>query len=162
MSAIAPYREATVPATERCFKLEMRPFAWKARMWRAFDDSVQPMVRLDTSLSVRDLDSRDLRDLLTPFSLSLQRLAIYLERGAGAPLPLPWSIGWMAIERERSVAFLHRVLEDPVGRMVAGLFRAGESRADVTLSVSAYEITRDHVKFAIRDYDIGTGADFPR
>ncbi len=162
MSAIAPYRDAAVPASDRCFKVEFKPFAWKARMWRAFDDTVQPMVRLDCALPVRDIENRDLRDLLTPFSLSLQRMPVYLERGAGAPLPLTWSMGWVFVEREKAYAFLHRVLDDPVGRLVAGLFRAGEARADVTLSLSPYEITRDRVKFAVRDYDIGTGADFAR
>ena len=159
MSAIHPYRDAAVPASEHCFKLELRPQAWKARMWRAFDDSVQPMVRLDTALNLRDIE---LRDLLAPFSVSLARIAIYLERGAGAPLPLPWSVGWLAFERDKTVGFLHRVLDDPVGILVASLFRAGESRADVTLSASPYEIGRERVVFALRDYDIGTGADFAR
>jgi hypothetical protein len=160
--SVAPYRDQTVPATERCFKLELRPVAWKARMWRAFDDSVQPMVRLDATLALRDIQHRDLRDLLTPFAPSLHRVAVYLERGAAAPLPLPWSIGRLAVDRDLTVAFLHRVLDDPVGILVASLFRASESRADVTLSLSPYEIGRDRVVFALRDYDFGTGADFAR
>ena len=162
MSAVAPYREAAAPATDHCFKLELKPTAWKARMWRAFDDSVTPMVRLDSEVVLRDIDNRDLRDLLTPFAAALHRLPVYLERGAGNPLPLSWSVGWLAIEHERPCAFLHRVLDDPVGILVASLFRAGESRADVTLSLSPYDLGRDRVVFAIRDYDIGTGADFAR
>ena len=48
-------------------------------------------------------------------------------------------MGWLAFERDKTVAFLHRVLDDPVGILVASLFRAGESRADVTLSISPYD-----------------------
>ena len=159
---IKPYRGAEVPASEHCFKLELRPVGWKARIWRSFDDTVQPMVRLDASLSPRDVDNRDLRDLLEPFSTPLQHIAVYLERGAAAPLQFPWSIGWLSVEREKSVAFLHRVLDDPLGAMVASLFRARESRADVTLSVSPYEVGRERVVLAVRDYDLGVGSDFAR
>ncbi len=159
---IKPYRDAGVPASDRCFKVELKPFAWKARIWRAFDDSVQPMVRLDASLSPRDIDNHELRDLLEPFSMALQRIAVYLERGAGAPLPLAWSIGWLSVERDKSVAFLHRVLDDPLGVMVAGFLPVRESRAEVVLSLSPYEIGRERLVFAVRDYDFGTGADFGR
>ena len=162
MSAIAPYRDAAVPASDRCFKLELKPSDWKVRMWRAFDNSVTPMVRLDAELRPQDIENHDLRDLLTPFAVGLHRVPIYLERGAAAPLPLAWSMGRLTIEREHPCVFLHRVLDDPVGMLLSGLFRAGEARADVTLSLSPYEIGRDRIEFAVRDYDIGAGADFSR
>ncbi len=154
---IKPYREAAVPASERCFKVELKPFGWKARIWRAFDDTVQPMLRLDASLNPRDMDDRELRELLTPFSTSLQRITVYLERGAGAPLPLPWSVGWLSAEPDKSVAFLHRVLDDPAGVMVASFLPLRESRVDIVLFLSPYEVGRDRLVFAVRDYDFGTG-----
>jgi hypothetical protein len=159
---IKPYRGAEVPASEHCFKLELKPSGWKARIWRSFDDSVQPMVRLEASLHPRDIENRDHRDLLDPFSASLQHISVYLERGAGAPLPVPWSIGRLSVERDKSVGFLHRVLDDPIGVMVASLFRVRDSRADVTLSVSPWDVSRDRLVFAIRDYDLGVGSDFAR
>ena len=160
--SVQVYREAVVPPVERCFKLSVRPVAWKARLWRAFDDTATVMLRLDAALHLGDIAARPLRDLLEPFTPALASLAIYLERGARAPLPLAWSVGWLSADREHAVAFLHRVVDDPFGNELATLFRAGDARADVTLSMAPYELSADRVVFAVRDYDIGTGADFAR
>ncbi len=51
------------------------------------------------------------------------------------------------------------MLDDPWGNVLATLFRAGEFRADVMLSLVPYEVTQGRVVFAVRDYDIGVGAD---
>jgi hypothetical protein len=48
---IEPYREAVAPRNEICFNLVLKPIGWKARMWRAFDNSVTLMLRLDTPLA---------------------------------------------------------------------------------------------------------------
>jgi len=162
VSAITPYRDTAVPPTERCFPLVLTPVDWKVRMWRAFDNSVTTMVRLNAEVRPQDIDNFDLRELLTPFAVGLHRMPIYLQRGTAAALPLPWSMGRLTIERERPCAFLHRVLDDPIGMLLAGLFRAGETQADVTLSILPYDIGSERIEFAVRDYDIGAGADFSR
>jgi hypothetical protein len=160
--SVTPWTSADAPPKELSFKLELRPATWKARMWRSSGDFVQPMMRLDVPLRLSDVVDRTLRDLFAPFQAGLSELRVYLERGAGAPLPVAWSIGWLLLDHKRPACFLHRVLDDSWGNIMATLFRAGESRADLTLSVVPYEIGRDSVKFGIRDYDIGTGADFAR
>ncbi|MBI3436733.1 MAG: hypothetical protein HY056_16910 [Proteobacteria bacterium] len=156
------YAGTQVPASERCFKLELKPMAWKARLWRAFDDSTMPMLRLDAPLTLRGLAGDPLHGLLQPFERSLRTLAIYLERGAGAPLPLAWSVGNVRIDHERAVVWLHRVLDDPFGQLLGTLFRPGEAMADVTLSMSLYERSGERIVFALRDYDIGFGGGFVR
>jgi hypothetical protein len=75
---------------------------------------------------------------------------------------MAWSVGRIGVDRERTTVWLHRFLDDPFGPVLATLFRAGDARADVTLAVVPYEIDRDHLTFAVRDYDIGAGADFAR
>ena len=129
-------------------------------MWRSTGDFVQPMLRLDMPLTLADIDDAMLHGLFQPFEAELGALQVYLERGAGAPLPVPWSIGWLTLDGKKPVCFLHRVLDDPWGNVLATLFRAGESRADVMLSLVPYEVTQERVVFAVRDYDIGVGADF--
>jgi len=54
------------PPSDRCFKLVAKPPAWKARMWPAFDQGVQPTLRLDRPISRNDIESPVLRDLLMP------------------------------------------------------------------------------------------------
>jgi hypothetical protein len=157
------WKSSGEPPKELSFKLELRPSAWKARMWRSSGDFVQPMMRLDASLRLMDIEDHSLRELFTPFQGGLNDIHVFLERGAGAPLPLSWSIGWLELDQTRRPAcFLHRVLDDSWGNVLATLFRAGESRADVTLSIVPYDISRQRVMFAVRDYDIGTGADLAR
>ena len=46
--------------------------------------------------------------------------------------------------------------------MLATLVGAGGRHSDVTLSLSPYEIGHDRVVFAMRDYDIGFGAEIGR
>lgn len=162
MKAPKVWQRAEAPPSERCLKLVLRPHGWKARLWRAFDGSVMPMMRLDIQLALHEVENLTLRDLLTPFAASLRNLPLYLERGASVALPVAWSVGRLSIERDSSSGFLHHVLDDPFGRVLATLFRTGDTRADVTLSLSPYEIGRDRLVFAMRDYDIGTGADFGR
>lgn len=162
MSAPEEWRHAEAPPSERCFKLVLRPHAWKARLWRASDGGVLPMLRLDVQLVVRDIEDETLRESLNPYLSSLRDFRVYLERGASVPLPLAWSVGRLTCERDQSTVFLHRVLDDPFGAVLATLFRAGDTRADVTLSLSPYEIGRERLIFALADYDIGTGADFRR
>ena len=156
---IEPYRESVAPEKDRCFTFVLKPIAWKARMWRAFDNSVTTMMRLDCPLGQHDLVGSPAEDLLLPFVPALRTTAVYLERGASVPLPLPWSVGRVGIDHSHSVVFLHRVLDDPFGNVLATLFRAAESRADVTLFLALYEAAADKLIFAVRDYDIGVGAD---
>ena len=118
-------------------KLELRPANWKARLWRAFDDSTMSMLRLAAPLELVDVADHDLNQLLAPFRSTLRGLDVYLERGAGSPLPLPWSVGWLAVDAKRPVAFLHRVLDDPFGNLLATLFREREVGSDLSLVLSA-------------------------
>jgi hypothetical protein len=155
------WQSADLPPNERSFKLELKPSGWKGRLWRSAADYVQPMLRLDVPLRLIDVTDRTLHELFAPFQSALRNFDLYLERGAAAPLPVAWSIGRMVIESERAFCFLHRVLDDPWGNVLATLFRA-DSHADVTLSVVPYEVAGDRLVFGIRDYDIGTGADFRR
>jgi hypothetical protein len=156
------WQKAEVPPSDRCFKLVARPRAWKARMWRAFDDSVTPMLRLDCPVSPGDIESPALRDLLLPFLTALRACRIYLEHGTHTALPLSWSVGRLSVEREHCTAFLHRVIDHPFGAVLATLVGAGGRDSDVTLSLCPYEIGRDRVIFAVRDYDIGLGAGIDR
>jgi hypothetical protein len=160
MPALEPYRETTAPPESRCLRLVLKPIGWKARMWRAFDNSVTIMMRLDTPLELHDLDA-DGRALFEPFRPSLRGLKIYLERGASVPIPnLPWSIGRITFQREHSSGFLHRVLDDPFGMTMTTMFRTAETLADLTLLLALYESQPDALTFAVRDYDIGVGAEF--
>jgi len=156
------YRGATPPSADHAYKLVLRPYAWKARMWRASDDSVQPMLRLDVQLSVQEVERAELRDLLMPFLPALREIRLYLQRGSATALPVSWSVGRFSVEHDSATAFLHRVLDDPFGPVLAAVLPAGGARADVTLSLSPYEIGRDRLVFAMTDYDIGAGADFGR
>jgi hypothetical protein len=153
------YRDAAPPPDRESLKLVLTPKAWKARLWRAFDDSTTALLRLDAPLNPRDVADLRLREAVTPFAAGLAKLDVYLERGASVPLPLAWSVGHAMIERDRAVVWLHRVLDDPFGLILATLFR-GETKADLTLGVVAYEASRDRLTLAIRDYDLGLGADF--
>jgi hypothetical protein len=159
---IDPYREAVPPGDEHCFRLTLKPIGWKARIWRAFDDSVTVLLRLDTPLDPQDLAEDGARELLSSFRPSLRNLIVYLQRGSDAALPLSWSVGRISINHESSCAFLHRVLDDPFGIGLATMFRAAETQADVTLQVALYEANADKLIFAVRDYDIGVGAEFLR
>ena len=162
MRGIEVWQKPEVPPNELCFKLVVRPRAWKARMWRAFDGSVQPMLRLDCEIALREIDSASLRDLLMPFLAALRDCKVYLEQGARTALPLAWSVGRLSVERGGCSAFLHHVLDDSFGAVLATLFSADGRNTDVTLSLSPYEIGRERIVFAMRDYDIGTGAEFSR
>ncbi len=159
MSTVDVWTSVDAPPNERSHRLGLRPAGWKARMWRSTGDFVQPMLRLDVPLMLTDIDDDMLHGLFQPFEARLGTLQLYLERGAGSPLPVPWSIGWLTLDDKKPVCFLHRVLDDPWGNVLATLFRAGESRADVMLSLVPYEVTQGRVVFAVRDYDIGVGAD---
>jgi hypothetical protein len=159
---IEPYREAVAPRNEICFNLVLKPIGWKARMWRAFDNSVTLMLRLDTPLDLRQMADKPGHDLLARFQPSLRGLVIYLERGASVPLPLSWSVGRITVEHDRSSGFLHRVLDDPFGMAMATMFRPAETQADLTLTLALYEAHPDKLTFAVRDYDIGVGAEFLR
>ncbi len=156
------YRDNVAPPSERCQKLVLRPSGFKARLWRAFDDSVQVLLRLDVPLRPHDIEDHALRDLMAGFPGAFGRVGIYLQRGSATALPMPWSVGRLTVERDSVTGFLHRFLDDPFGGTLATLFRAGDARADVTLSLSAYEISRERLVFAVRDYDVGAGADFGR
>jgi hypothetical protein len=160
--SIELYREAAAPPNERCFPFVLKPIGWKARIWRAFDNSVTVMLRLDTPVNMRELAGKPGADLLLPFQASLRSLVVYLERGASVPLPLSWSVGRFTAERDRSSIFLHRVLDDPFGAAIATMFRAAETQADLTLSLALYEAQSDRLVFAVRDYDIGVGSEFLR
>jgi hypothetical protein len=159
---IEPYREASAPGKEYCFALTVKPIGWKARIWRAFDDSVTVMLRLDAPLDTDEIADEAARELLTPFRPSLRNLIMYLQRGSQAPLPLSWSVGRVSIDHEHSCVFLHRVLDDPFGIALATMFRAAETHADVTIQVALYEAKADGLILAVRDYDIGVGAEFLR
>jgi hypothetical protein len=159
---IEPYREAVAPPNERCFNLVLKPIGWKARMWRAFDNSVTLMLRLDTPLDLHKVAGKPGYDLLSRFQPSLRSLVIYLERGASAPLPVSWSMGRITVEHDRSSGFLHRVLDDPFGVAMATMFRPAETQSDLTLTLALYEEHPDKLIFAVRDYDIGVGAEFLR
>jgi hypothetical protein len=159
---IEPYREAVAPPLDRCIVVALKPIGWKARMWRAFDNSVTLMMRLDCPLDLRDLAGKPGHDLLMPFQASLRNLVCYCERGAAAPLPLPWTVGVCSIEFDRSTIFLHRVLDDPFGVAISTMFRAAETAADLTLTLALYEAQSNSLRFGVRDYDIGVGADFLR
>ena len=156
-----PWKDAAVPPTERCGKLELKPTAWKARMWRAFDNTVMPMMRLDAPLRMVDVSDRALHDLLNPFQASLHSLRLYLQRGSETALPFSWSVGRFSVDRKSATVFLHRVLDDPFGAQL-GSFLRPDTVSDVTLSIALYEATPDKLIFAIRDYDIGVGAEFRR
>jgi hypothetical protein len=119
------------------------------------------MLRLDAPLRLVDVADRTLHEIFAPFQAALRQLDVYLERGAGAPLPVAWSIGWLALAHDKPVCFLHRVLDDSWGTVLATLFRA-DAVADVTLSLVPYSATAERVVFGVRDYDIGVGADFRR
>jgi len=149
-----------VPPGPRTMKLVVRPKAWKARMWRAFDGTVQPLFRFDAEVDIRSIEDRALGGMLMPFLQALRNTHIYCERGAAVALPMAWSVGRLTVEREAVTGFLHHVLEDSFGAVLTGLFGAGDSRADLTLSLVPYEIGRERLVFALRDYDIGTGNDF--
>jgi hypothetical protein len=159
---IEVWDSAEVPPSDRCFKLVVQPRGWKARMWRAFDGSVMPMLRLDCQIATRDIESLPLRELLTPFLAALRNCHIYLEQGARTALPLAWSVGRLTVERDACTAFLHHVLDDPFGAVLTTLFSAEGRSTDVTLSLSPYEVGRERIIFAMRDYDIGTGGEFNR
>jgi hypothetical protein len=161
-SQIEPYREAVAPPSDRCFPLVLKPIGWKARMWRAFDNSVTLMLRLDTPFDPNDIVGKPGYDLLLPFRPALRSLVVYLERGASVALPLPWSVGRATFQRDRSFIFLHRVLDDPFGVAIATMFRAAETQADLTLALSLYEADPGALVFAVRDYDIGVGSEFLR
>jgi hypothetical protein len=118
------WQRTEIPPSERCLKLVLRPHGWKARLWRTAGGGVMPMLRLDIQLAVRDVEDAALRELLTPFASSLRNLPLYLERGASVALPMPWSVGRLSIERDTSSGFLHHVLDDPFGSVLATLFRA--------------------------------------
>ncbi len=45
---------------------------------------------------------------------------------------------------------------------IATMFRAAETAADITLQLALYQADADRVVFAVRDYDIGVGAEFLR
>lgn len=120
------------------------------------------MLRLDTPFDPRELAGKRGGDLLVPFRPALQSLVVYLERGASVPLPLTWSVGRVTVEHNRCSGFLHRVLDDPFGLALASMFRAAEAQADVTLNLALYEALPDKLTFAVRDYDIGVGAEFVR
>ena len=155
---LALYRDDVAPPAEAGIRLVLTPKSWKARLWRAFDDTTTVMLRLDAPLTVRDVTDATLREALTPFSAGLAKLDVYLERGASAPLPVSWSVGHIMIEHDRAVVWLHRVLDDPFGLMLSTLFRPGAT-TDLTLSVVPYASTRNRLTLAIRDYDLGIGAD---
>jgi hypothetical protein len=162
VTTVEIWQKAEVPPSDRCLKLVAKPQAWKARMWRAFDGSVTPMLRLDCPISMRDLESPALRELLMPFLSALRDCRVYLEHGARTALPLAWSVGRLTVERDACTAFLHHVVDDPFGAVLATLVGAGGRGSDVTLSLSPYEIARERVIFAVRDYDIGFGAEIGR
>jgi hypothetical protein len=162
VTAIATWQKAEVPPNDRCFKLVAKPQAWKVRMWRAFDQSVQPMLRLDCPISLNDVESPALRDLLMPYLSALRGCHIYLEHGAQTALPLAWSVGRLTVEAGSCTAFLHHVVDDSFGAVLATLVGAGGRGSDVTLSLSPYEIGRERVVFAMRDYDVGFGAEIGR
>src|SRR5262245_36629118 len=124
-------------------------------MWRAFDDSVTLMLRLDTPLDLHHMEGKPGHDLLARFQPSLRNLVIYLERGASVPPLLPWSVGRITVEHERSSGFLHRVLDDPFGLAMATMFRPAQTQSDLTLTLVLYEAQADKLTFAVRDYDIG-------
>lgn len=157
-----PYREAAAPPDDVCFKIPLKPIGWKARMWRTVDNSVTTMLRLDTPLDLGDLDGQPAHDLLLPFQPALRNLVVYCERGASVALPVTWSMGRGTIEHDRCTIFLHRVLDDPFGTAIAGMFRAAENAADITLFVALYDAAPNRLTLAIRDYDIGVGAEFVR
>jgi hypothetical protein len=162
MNPAEPYREAVAPQGEQSMKLVLTPLAWRARMWRAFDDSVTPMLRLDAPLGLIDVEDRTLHHMLTPFVSALRDLRVYLQRGSATAFPgMPWSVGRVSVERDRATIFLHRVLDDPFGNVLSTLFRP-DARADLTLAVVTYEVKPESLLFAVRDYDIGVGADFRR
>jgi hypothetical protein len=158
---IEVWQSAETPPNARSHKLELKPGGWKARLWRSTGDFVQPMLRLDAPLRLVDVADRTLHEIFAPFQAALRQLDVYLERGAGAPLPVAWSIGWLALAHDKPVCFLHRVLDDSWGTVLATLFRA-DAVADVTLSLVPYSATAERVVFGVRDYDIGVGADFRR
>jgi hypothetical protein len=155
-------REAAVPKDDRCFSLVLKPIGWKARMWRAFDNSVTVMLRVETPVDPGEIANEAARELLAPFRPSLRGLVVYLQRGSETALPMAWSMGRVGIDRERSTVFLHRVLDDPYGIAIATMFRAAETAADITLQLALYQADADRVVFAVRDYDIGVGAEFVR
>ncbi len=159
--AIAVWQSNETPPNDRSYKLELKPAGWKARMWRSTGDFVQPMLRFDVPLKLIDVADRTLHELFAPFQAVLKDTDLYLERGAGVPLPMPWSIGRFTLDTKKPVCFLHRVLDDPWGNVLATLFRA-DSRADVTLALVPYSVEPERVVFGVLDYDIGTGADFRR
>jgi hypothetical protein len=162
MTTIATWQKAEVPPNDRCFKLVAKPQAWKARIWRAFDQSVQPMLRLDCPISLSEIEHAGLQQLLMPFLTALRNCRIYLEFGAQTALPLAWSVGRLTVERDTCTAFLHHVVDGPFGAVLATLVGAGGRHSDVTLSLSPYEIGHDRLVFAMRDYDIGFGAEIGR
>jgi hypothetical protein len=146
------------PQADRCLQLVLKPIAWKARLWRAFDNSTTLMMRLDTPLDLHGLAGKPEHALLLPFQAALRSMVVYLERGAAAPLPLAWSMGLVRLQHDRAFAFLHRFLDDSFGFALATMFRSGEAQADVTLALALYEAAADHLLFAVRDYDVGVGA----
>jgi len=162
VTTVEIWQKAEVPPNDRCFKLVIRPQAWKARMWRAFDGSVTPMLRLDCPIAMHDIESPALRDLLLPFLSALRACRVYLEHGARTVLPLAWSVGRLTVEHDACTAFLHHVADDPFGAVLATLIGSGGRGSDVTLSLSPYELGRERLVFAMRDYDIGFGAELDR
>ncbi len=120
------------------------------------------MLRLDTPFDPHELAGKPGGDLLMPFRAALQSLVVYLERGASVPLPVSWSMGRLTVEHSRSSGFLHRVLDDPFGLALASMFRAAEAQADLTLVLALYDAQPNKLTFAVRDYDVGVGAEFVR
>src|SRR5690242_4791710 len=103
---LAPYRAATAPASELCAPLKLVPTAWKARKWRAFDGSVQPLVRLETPIRPVDHVGDPLHDFIRQYETPLKSFQLYLEPAAAVPLPVSWSVGRLTFRRDRAWGWL--------------------------------------------------------
>ena len=150
------YREQDAPPQSRTPALKPRLRSWTGRVWRSTPTSFQLMLKLDASLAISEIEDRDLRAVLSPFTAELSSFALYLDYTDENHLPLSWAVGAFYVDREKH-AFMrfYDFLESVPAHALVPLLPAAGAQSDLILSVIPYVLETNRLIFAITDYDLG-------
>ncbi len=150
------YQDADQPPSRRGFALKPKLKSWTGRVWRWHPQGYQLMLKLDANVSIPEIEDRELRKALAPFSAELSSFRLYLDHGAENRLPLSWAVGAFNVERDnKTYARLYDFLDTPASHALLPLLPQAGASSDLVLGVSPYNVERSRIVFAIVDYDLG-------
>ena len=150
------YRENEPPPQARTPALKPRLKSWTGRVWRSTPQSFMLMLKLDVSLTVSEIEDKDLRASLAPFVAELTSFPLYLDYTDENHLPLPWAVGAFTVEPGKHTFMrFYDFLETVPAHVLVTLLPAAGAQSDLILSVIPYSLETNRLIFAIADYDLG-------